>query len=295
MDKDGELEYIKVVERLIKKYDSKSERPDRTGIGTVSEFGVHITYNLSGNVLPLFRCEFTPFKTILKELLWFISGDTNNQTLRQQGVKIWDSNGSKHFLEKRGLNYKEGDLGPIYGFQWRHYGAEYKGADHCYKGKGKDQLQECIHALKTDPFSRRNIITTWNPEQIDQMALPPCHVMYQVYVDEKNCLSGLLFQRSADLGLGVPFNVASYSILTHLLAHLTGRKAQSFIHFMGDAHLYLDHIEPLRKLDKNAVQTIPCATLKIADRVTSIDDLRLNDFHVEGYGHKGKIYLPMAV
>lgn len=186
------------------------------------------------------------WKGVLEELLWFIKGSTNAKELSSKGVRIWDANGSRDFLDNLGFSSrKEGDLGPVYGFQWRHFGADYKDMDSDYSHQGVDQLQKVIDTIKTNPDDRRIILCAWNPKDLPSMALPPCHALCQFYVVNGE-LSCQLYQRSADMGLGVPFNIASYALLTYMIAHITGLKPGDFVHTLGDAHIYLNHIEPLK-------------------------------------------------
>lgn len=197
---------------------------------------------------------------VIEELLWFVSGSTDAKLLQDKGIKIWDGNASKEFLTKVGLGHRrEGDLGPVYGFQWRHFGAEYGTCEDNYDGKGVDQLAEVVRKIKENPTDRRIVLSAWNPKgrgcdipltvDLSLMALPPCHMFCQFFVtlpegDARPKLSCLMYQRSCDVGLGVPFNIASYALLTHMLAYVTGCDAHEFILQMGDAHVYRDHIEP---------------------------------------------------
>ena len=180
-------------------------------------FGTQMRFNLQEDVIPFLTTKKLAWKTCLKELLWFISGSTSNTILKNNNVHIWDANGTKDFLESRGLNYPEDDLGPVYGHQWRHFNAPYTDCYTDYTNKGVDQLNNVIKMLKhpTEKYSRRIILSAWNPCQLDKMALPPCHVLMQFNVSKNDELSCILYQRSGDIGLGVPFNIASYSLLTH--------------------------------------------------------------------------------
>ncbi|KAI1784640.1 thymidylate synthase [Ganoderma leucocontextum] len=248
-----ELQYLDLIRSVL---DTGDVRPDRTGTGTISIFAPpHLRFSLADSTLPLLTTKRTFLRGILEELLWFVRGSTDSKLLSAKGVKIWDGNGSKDFLEKRGLGHRrEGDLGPVYGFQWRHFGAKYEHCDADYSGKGVDQLQECIRKIKHDPTDRRIILSAWNPADIPEMALPPCHMMCQFYVHlpptddptAKPKLSCLMYQRSADLGLGIPFNIASYALLTHMVAHVTSTEPHELIIQLGDAHVYRDHVDALR-------------------------------------------------
>lgn len=223
------------------------KRSDRTGVGTVSIFGAQMRFDLRNDVFPLLTTKRVFWRAVLEELLWFIKGSTNAKDLQDKNIHIWDGNSTREFLDKNGFHDREeGDLGPIYGFQWRHFGAEYKTCHDDYTGQGIDQLNEVINRIRTNPNDRRIIMSAWNVADIPKMALPPCHCFVQFYVADGE-LSCQLYQRSADMGLGVPFNIASYALLTCMIAHVTGLKPGDFIHTIGDAHVYLNHIEPLKQ------------------------------------------------
>jgi len=231
---------------------------------TVSLFGQQMVFGLQNNSIPLLTTKKMAWKTCIKELLWFISGDTDNQILTKKNVKIWNGNASEEFKKSRGLDYKnKGDLGPIYGHQWRHFNAEYKDCKTDYSNQGIDQLQNIINSLN-DPeerFSRRLLMSSWNPCQLDEMVLPPCHVLTQFHVNKKNELSCMLYQRSGDVGLGIPFNMASYGILTCLLAQHTGLQPGKLIHNIGDAHIYENHIPELKNQNKRSPFPSPILTI----------------------------------
>ncbi|XP_064410451.1 thymidylate synthase isoform X1 [Latimeria chalumnae] len=288
-DNRDELEYLRQVQYIL---DNGLRKEDRTGTGTVSVFGMQSRYSLRDQ-FPLLTTKRVFWKGVLEELLWFIKGSTSAQELSEKGVKIWDANGSRQFLDKQGLTSREeGDLGPVYGFQWRHFGAEYKDMHTDYSGQGVDQLQNVIDAIKKNPDDRRIIMCAWNPRDLPQMALPPCHALCQFYVSNGE-LSCQLYQRSGDMGLGVPFNIASYSLLTYMIAHITGLKPGDFVHTLGDAHIYLNHIEPLEiQLQREAR---PFPKLKILRKVDNINDFRAEDFKIEGYNPHPKIEMKMAV
>ena len=254
---------------------------------------------------------------MIAELLWFISGSTSSLPLSAAGIKIWDGNGSRAYLDSVGLSHRaEGDLGPVYGFQWRHFGAEYVDAQTDYSGKGVDQLAAVIHKLKTTPYDRRIILSAWNPADLTKMALPPCHMFAQFFVsypDAPRGVDGLskaglggdkgkgkgrldcqLYQRSCDMGLGVPFNIASYSLLTHMIAHECDLVPGTFTHSMGDAHVYLDHVEALRVQLQREPREFPELAVK-RERGKGIDGWDVADFEVKGYDpHKG-IAMKMSV
>lgn len=268
-------------------------RDDRTGVGTVSKFGLQMRYSLRDNVLPLLTTKRVFWRGVAEELLWFLSGDTSARTLQDKGVHIWDGNASRDFLDKAGLAHREeGDLGPVYGFQWRHFGAAYTDMHGDYSGAGVDQVRDAITRIKTKPTDRRIIITAWNPAAIPEMALPPCHMMAQFYV-EAGELSCQMYQRSADMGLGVPFNIASYALLTRLMAQVCGLRAGELVHVLGDAHVYTNHIEPLMQQLEREPRPFP--RLHIDAAVTDIDSFRFEHLRVEGYDPHPTIRMEMAV
>ena len=258
---------------------------------------------------------------MIAELLWFIAGTTTSIPLSEQGIKIWDGNGSREFLDKNSLSHREvGDLGPVYGFQWRHFGAEYTDAKADYTGQGVDQLAEIVHKLKTNPYDRRIILSAWNPADLKKMALPPCHMFAQFYVSypsaargadaalvetqsngtnrssvkPKGRLSCQLYQRSCDMGLGVPFNIASYALLTHMLARAADLDPGEFIHVMGDSHIYLDHIEALKIQLEREPRDFP--GLKINKETNcGIDGWKAEDFEVIDYRPHATIAMKMSV
>ena len=290
VEEHEEMQYLSWIEKIIA---SGTERQDRTGTGTKSLFGVQMRYSLRNNVLPLLTTKKVFWRGVAEELLWFISGDTNAASLQKKNIRIWDGNGSREFLDGLGLVEREtGDLGPVYGFQWRHFGAKYTNMHEDYTGKGVDQLANVIHEIKTNPSSRRIILSAWNPADLHLMALPPCHMFCQFYVANGE-LSCQMYQRSADMGLGVPFNIASYALLTRLLAQVTGLVAGELIHVIGDAHVYLNHIEPLKEQLKRTPRSFP--TLTINPKVDDIDGFTYDDFTVHDYHPLSAIKMKMAV
>lgn len=240
-----ENQYLSLIRNLLQ---TGEHRPDRTGTGTLSlPFPPQHRYTLSNSdgtlILPLLTTKRVFLRAVIAELLWFVSGDTNAKTLQDQNVKIWDGNASRQYLDSVGLSHREeGDLGPVYGFQWRHFGAEYRDCHTDYTGQGVDPLAEVVHKLKTNPYDRRIILSAWNPADLKKMALPPCHMFAQFYVSfpsnspsredgtKKGSLHSLLYQRSCDMGLGVPFNIASYALLTHMLARVCDLVPASLTH-----------------------------------------------------------------
>eukprot|EP01039_Chlorochromonas_danica_P002468 gene2468-2703_t len=285
-----EGQYLALIREIL---DNGVLRGDRTGTGTLSKFGVQMRFSLRNGVLPLLTTKRVFWRGVAEELLWFIQGSTNAKELSDKGIHIWDGNASRSFLDSRGLvDREEGDLGPVYGFQWRHFGASYKDFRADYKGQGIDQLQQIIDTIRRDPNDRRLLVSAWNPADLTLMALPPCHILFQFYVANGE-LSCQMYQRSADMGLGVPFNIASYALLTHMVAHVTGLKAGDFVHTIGDAHIYCNHIEALKEQLKREPRPFP--TLAIARAVPEIDDFVFSDFEVKGYESYSPIKMQMAV
>jgi len=276
---------------LLKKVVEEGCETDSRNSKVYSLFGERMVYDLRKG-FPLITTKFVGYKTILRELLWFISGSTSNKDLTDKKVHIWNQNSTREFLDERGLDYEEGDLGPVYGFQWRHFGAEYVSQDTDYRGKGIDQLKNVIHLLKTDPQSRRIIMNSWNVSDIDKMALPPCHVMCQFNVNQRDgTLNCQLYQRSGDMFLGVPFNIASYAFLTHILAKITGYQVGNLIHVLGDAHIYESHIGSVKTQLDRIPHQFP--ELIISPEVTDIDELKEEYFTIKNYNHYDKITAEM--
>ena len=261
-------------------------------MGTLSLFGAQMRFSL-GKSFPLLTTKRVFWKGVVEELLWFIRGCTSSKELDAKGVKIWNDNGSRAFLDKIGLTEREeGDLGPVYGFQWRHFGAQYRDCHTNYTGEGVDQLAKLIQTIKTNPNDRRMIISAWNPLDLSKMALPPCHVLMQFYVSDGK-LSCQLYQRSLDCGLGAAFNIASYSLLTVLMAHICKLEPGEFIHTIGDAHVYSNHVEPL--LEQLKHKPYPFPTVEIVRQVEDIDDFKFDDIKLSNYQCHGTIKMEMAV
>lgn len=299
-----------------------AKKEDRTGTGTLSVFGHQMRFDLNEG-FPLMTTKKTAFRLIVSELLWFIKGDTNVKTLLEENNHIWDEWAFAQWVESDeyegpdmadfgrrsqkdpefAVRYKEqmvlfqekilaedgfaekyGDLGPVYGKQWRSWAKT--------DGGTIDQLKNVIESIKKNPDSRRHLVTAWNPEFIDDMALPPCHIMFQFYVADGK-LSCQLYQRSADVFLGVPFNIASYALLTHLIARECGLEVGDFVHTTGDTHLYSNHIEQVTEQLSREPRKLP--TVKINEDVASIFDLELADITIEGYDPHPRIKAPVAV
>ncbi|GBF94660.1 bifunctional dihydrofolate reductase-thymidylate synthase [Raphidocelis subcapitata] len=285
-----EMQYLDLVSELIRE---GAPRGDRTGTGTLSKFGVQMRFNLRHGLFPLLTSKRVFWRGVMEELLWFIRGSTNAHELRDRGVHIWDGNSSREFLDSCGLHHREeGDLGPVYGFQWRHFGAQYVDRNTDYTGQGVDQLAEVVRRIREAPEDRRIILTAWNPAALPDMALPPCHMTAQFYVSDGE-LSCQLYQRSADVGLGVPFNIASYALLTRMLAQVCGLKPGDFVHTLGDAHVYSNHVEPLLQQLKNGPRPFP--RLEINPDRGGIDDFAPDDFRIAGYEPHAAIKMAMAV
>ena len=300
-----EYQYLNLLKNILENGTWEEGRNGKTK----SIFGHSMRFSPKDGKIPILTTKKTAWKTCLKELLWFIRGETDNKLLKEQGVHIWDANGSREFLDSRGLkHYPEDILGPIYGAQWRFFNANY----NCFTGKrlldddpndvhkerkefrGVDQLQQIIDALK-DPkqrTSRRLIMTAWNPCQLDQMALPPCHILCQFNVHNGNKLSCALYQRSGDFPLGIPFNIASYSFLTHLIAKHCGLEAYEFVHFVGNCHIYEDHVEPMKEQIVREPFAFP--TLSIKQVRENINDYQVDDFEIHNYKSHDAIKMKMV-
>jgi len=285
-----EMQYLDLVKHIIA---NGSRRGDRTGTGTISVFGAQMRYSLRNNTFPLLTTKKVFYRGIAEELFWFIRGSTSVKELQDKNVHIWDGNSTREYLDSIGLTQREvGDLGPVYGFQWRHFGAEYVDMHTDYSGKGVDQLANVINTIKNKPTDRRIIMCAWNPSDLDKMALPPCHCLVQFYVADGE-LSCQLYQRSADMGLGVPFNIASYALLTVMLAHVTDLKPGDFIHTLGDAHVYSNHVDALEQQCARVPRPFP--KIKVTRDVKNIEDFKFEDFEVTEYNPHPKISMQMAV
>jgi len=260
---------------------------------SLSTFGYSMRWNLKEG-FPLLTTKKMFLRGVLEELLWFLSGNTNSNVLKKKNVHIWDKNGSREYLDSIGLSkYEEGDLGPIYGFNFRYFGAKYKDYKTDYSGKGTDQIKYVLDLIRNHPKSRRILLSLWNPNQLNEVALPACHVLYQFKV-EGDFLSCCLFQRSGDIGLGIPFNIASASILTHILAKLTTKKAGTLVHFLGDAHIYREHINILQEQITRKPFVFP--KLRIEDRKQEkVEDFLVSDFHIDGYFSHDTLTMPLII
>ena len=262
-------QYLDLLQNIL---DKGIQKTDRTGTGTLSIFGHQMRFDLASG-FPLLTTKKLHLRSIVHELLWFLSGSTNVRYLHEHGVTIWDE-----------WAYESGDLGPIYGHQWRSWSTA--------SGVRIDQISRLIETLQTQPDSRRHIVSTWNVGELDKMRLPPCHVLFQFYV-ANGCLSCQLYQRSADAFLGVPFNIASYALLTMMLAQVCGYRAVEFIHTLGDAHLYLNHLEQTRLQLTREPRPLPRMVLN--PHVKSIFDFKYEDFELTDYHPHPGIKAPIAV
>ncbi|XP_027093086.1 putative bifunctional dihydrofolate reductase-thymidylate synthase isoform X1 [Coffea arabica] len=288
-EKHDEFLYLRLVQDIIA---TGNHKDDRTGTGTLSKFGCQMRFNLRRS-FPLLTTKRIFWQGVVEELLWFISGSTNAKVLQEKGIHIWDGNASREYLDSIGLEDREvGDLGPIYGFQWRHFGARYTGMHADYKGQGFDQLLDVIDRIKKNPNDRRIVLSAWNPSDLKLTALPPCHMFAQFYVANGE-LSCQMYQRSADMGLGVPFNIASYALLTCMIAHVCGLVPGDFIHIIGDAHVYKTHVVPLQEQLQKFPKPFPI--LKINPEKKDIDSFVATDFELIGYDPHQKIEMRMAV
>jgi thymidylate synthase len=286
-----ENQYLNLLDDIL---STNSEFVGRNG-KTLSIYGSAMRFSLENNSIPLITTKKVAWKTCLRELLWFIKGSTNNKLLKEQNVHIWDANGSREFLDSRGLqNNNEDDLGPIYGFQWRHFNADYVSCDTDYSNKGIDQLKEVINTLK-DPLlrnSRRMIISAWNPCQLNSMALPPCHIMMQFNVTNNNKLSCSMYQRSNDEACGTCFNIASYSFLTHLLAIHCDLEPYEFIYYKGNCHIYQEHISNIKIQLQRQPYEFP--SLHILNKRENIEDYNIDDFKVSNYKYHSPLEYKMV-
>ena len=262
-------QYLDLMQKVLNEGQEKS---DRTGTGTLSIFGHQMEFDLSDG-FPLVTTKKVHLKSIVHELIWFLQGSTNISYLKENGVSIWDEWADE-----------KGDLGPVYGAQWRSWPDGNNGTI--------DQIQNLIQGIKTNPDSRRHIVSAWNPALVDEMALPPCHSLFQFYVANEE-LSCQLYQRSADIFLGVPFNIASYALLTHMVAHVCNLKAGKFVHTFGDAHLYLNHLDQAKLQLSRDTKILP--ELKLNSEIKNIFDFKFEDIEIINYESHPSISAPIAV
>lgn len=301
-----EYKYLHLMQNIL---DNGVEKSDRTGVGTKSIFGTSLKFDLRES-FPILTTKKVFWKGVVEELLWFIRGETDSKKLEEKGVKIWVGNTSREFLDKKGLDYAEGEIGPGYGFQWRHWNADYESGRNSYKaaptdyywrtskllfGNGIDQLANVVEKLKNNPSDRRMIVSAWNVKDIDKMALPPCHLLWQVHV-ENGELHLQWYQRSVDTFLGLPFNISSYALLTCLLAKISGLKPGTVTFAGGDTHLYLNHLDQVKEQLSRTPHKFP--TLNIKKNIKTlegIENLTLADIELVDYKSHPAIIAPMAV
>lgn len=266
-----------------------TQHEDRTGVGTISAFGFQTRFDLR-NGFPIVTTKSVPFRWVAEELFWFLSGDTNEWNLRKRGVDIWKEWADLEHTSRFGR--EEGDLGPIYGYLWRSFGGDYP------EKNGFDQIKWLINEIDRNPNSRRLIVSGWNPEQADQVDLPPCHTFWHLKVENKKILHCQLYQRSADAFLGVPFNISSYALLTHLIAHVCGLTVGDFVHTFGDLHIYLNHRRQVETLLSRDPLDLPYLEIVGADDFRGVDGLmKLNyeNLNLVGYKAHKKISAKVAV
>lgn len=283
--------YLNLLRSILAEGEQKS---DRTGTGTVSQFGLTTSFDISERI-PILTTKKVSYEHILKELLFFVSGKTDTNILSNQNVKIWEGNTSRKFLDERGLiDYESGDMGPMYGHQWRHAGEIYEGCDKEYEGI--DQLKNLINQIRTDPHSRRLVLSSWDVAQLHLMVLAPCHCMVQFNVSgDRKYLDCLLIQRSADMFLGVPYNIASYAFLTYMIAHITNLKPRRLNITFGDAHIYQSHVDQVRRQLSRTPRPFPKLKFRGASRLREIDDFKLENFVIEDYTPCPPITAKMAI
>jgi len=285
-----EHSYLDLVRKIVDHGIPRNK--ERTNVGTIALFGEKLEFDISER-FPLLTTKRTAFRTLTRELLWFMSGSTNSKELEAQKVNIWKGNTSREFLDARGLTeLPEGDLGAGYGFQWRHFGGDYTNCQTDYTGVGTDQISRAIDDIKNNSESRRIIVSAWNPSQESQTALMPCHCFFQFFV-RNGRLDCLLYQRSCDTLLGQPFNIASYSLLVYMIASVTDLKPGRFIHMLGDTHIYKNHLEGAKELLTREPYQFP--KLRIKRKVNSVFEYTVDDFELDSYYHHPTIPLQMAV
>lgn len=291
-----EYQYLNLLSKIL---EHGKKRDERTGTGTLSMFGQQLRFDISDSI-PVLTTKFVPWKSCIRELLWFLSGNTDATILQRQGVRIWDGNTSRQFLDNRGLyHYPEGDVGATYGHCWRHFGAKYQTCHHDYTGQGFDQISYIINELKTNPTSRRIFMSSWNPPALHEMSLPPCHLSAQFYVefdeDGTKHLSCQMYQRSVDTFLGCPWNIMSYSVLTYILAIITDMKPKELIMCLGDVHIYCNHVEQVQEQLKRMPFPFPKLIINHEIKNKKIEDISIDDFQLLNYQFHPAIKATMAI
>lgn len=285
-----EQPYLDLLQRVL---DKGHYQEDRTGTGCYSIFGDQIRFPIK-DTFPLLTTKKVFWKGIVEELLWFLKGQTDNKILKNKGVHIWDGNSTREFLDKSGLcHYEEDDCGAIYSFQWTHFGAEYKDCHTDYTGQGVNQIDWIVNEIKTNPNSRRIMMSAWNPADLKKMCLPPCHVSAQFHVRDGKYLSCHMYQRSCDTFLGLPFNIASYALLTYLIASKTGLIPEELILSFGNVHIYSNHVEQVKEQLKR--EPLPWCKLEIKDTDWTWETLTSDKIKIIDYQSHPPIKAPMAV
>jgi thymidylate synthase len=296
-----EHQYLELCKTVL---DLGNRRPDRTGTGTLSLFGTQMRFDLTRG-LPLLTTKRVAWKSCIEELLWFLRGDTDARILQKKGVKIWDGNSTRNFLDNQGLtHYEDGVLGPIYGWQWRFFGSPYYPI-HSDTSKSKptdgfDQIEELIKGLRKDPFGRRHVVSAWNPTDISNMALPPCHYTFQFYVEQdpdtlEKYLSCHFIMRSNDLGCGTSFNLLSYAVLTHLIALKVGMIPKELVYTCSDTHIYINHIDALRTQLERKPVAAPRLWIRPEVATKDWNQIELSDFEIIGYFPHSTVKMEMAI
>ncbi|MEQ1763084.1 MAG: thymidylate synthase [Pyrinomonadaceae bacterium] len=269
--------------------ENGTRHEDRTGVGTISAFGYQTRFDLREG-FPIVTTKRVPFRWVAEELFWFLSGSTDEADLRARGVDIWQEWATEEQTAR--FDREKGDLGPVYGYLWRSFGGDYP------QTNGVDQIARLIKEIETNPNSRRLIVTGWNPETCDEVALPPCHTLFQFKIDGGKTLHCQLYQRSADAFLGVPFNISSYALLTHLVAHVCGLEVGDFIHTFGDLHIYSNHLDQVNELLSREPLELPTLAFTNAEGLRGLDGLlnfKFENLKLENYQSYGKIAAPVAV
>jgi thymidylate synthase len=283
----SEQSYLNLLSHVI---DDGEDRPDRTQVGTRSLFGPQLSFDMALDGFPLLTTKRVPFKHILTEVLWFISGATDTSFLKENNVSIWDANTAREFLDARGLvDYKQGELGPMYGYQWRHFGGDFRDPT----SKGVDQLQRMLDLLRTDPTSRRIFMSAWNATDLDKMALEPCHVSFQLYLSNGFHLDGKVTLRSNDLFLGAPWNIAGYALLLEMFAHLSGYSPGRLIYSIGDAHVYHTHMKAVLTQIERRPRKFPRLVFK--RKHERWEDFSTDSVEIERYDPHPAIKADMAI
>lgn len=291
MSSHPEQAYLDLLKRVLEKGTLEQ---DRTNTGCYVVFGDQIRFPIKDS-FPLLTTKKVFWKGIVEELLWFLQGKTDNKLLQDKGVHIWDGNSTREFLDKQGLtSYEENDCGPIYSFQWTHFGAEYKDCHTDYTGQGVNQIDWIIQEIKKNPNSRRIMLSAWNPADLKKMCLPPCHVSAQFHVREGKYLSCHMYQRSCDTFLGLPFNIASYALLTYMIAAKTGLIPDELIMSFGNVHIYSNHLEQVKQ--QLTREPLSWCSLELDDPSTwEMDTITPDQIHLKNYVSHSMIKAPMAV